>query len=292
MKAYPYCKADAFTQGESQGNPASFLEAGEDELTPAQMQAFARQQKGFVCETVICQPSRCADRKLTYYSSECEVDFCGHGTVAAMYEIIRREPALMQKSRVTIETHRKGVLEIENRIAQEDAIYITAPRAQWLDPVPDGAQAARALGMEPAKLHSEYPMELIDAGLRTLIVPMDSYETTVSLFPDQKVLKKFCEDHGTDIVLIFSLDGKEPAYFAHTRVFAPRFGYLEDPATGSGNSAFANYLHRHGLWDGESMALSQGGCDRVFNTVRCRMQGENVLFGGRATLRISGVYYL
>ncbi len=37
---------------------------------------------------------------------------------------------------------------------------------------------------------------------------------------------------------------------AHTRVFAPKFGYLEDPATGSGNSAFGYYMLKNALWDG------------------------------------------
>ena len=80
--------------------------------------------------------------------------------------------------------------------------------------------------------------------------------------------------------------------FAHTRVFAPKFGYLEDPATGSGNSAFANYLLSEGLWKGEPITIEQGGNDRIFNSVKLKCQDGEVLFGGKATKKIEGEYFI
>ena len=75
-------------------------------------------------------------------------------------------------------------------------------------------------------------------------------------------------------------------------MFAPKFGYLEDPATGSGNSAFANYLLSERLWDGSLITIEQGGCNRVFNAVRLKHQDGKVLFGGSATVKIEGEYCL
>jgi PhzF family phenazine biosynthesis protein len=93
------------------------------------------------------------------------------------------------------------------------------------------------------------------------------------------------------------LDMKQYRYvksnaFAHTRVFAPKFGYLEDPATGSGNSAFANYLLSEGLWKGEPITIEQGGNDRIFNSVKLKCQDGKVLFGGKATKKIEGEYFI
>lgn len=76
------------------------------------------------------------------------------------------------------------------------------------------------------------------------------------------------------------------------RVFAPKFGYLEDPATGSGNSAFANYLLSEGLWKGEPIMIEQGGNNRIFNSVKLKCQDGKVLFGGKATKKIEGEYYI
>ena len=88
MKKYSYLKSNAFTAGESLGNPAACVFTGKDALSPQQMQAIAKEHKGFVMEMVFCGKSDVADCKLTYYSSECEVDFCGHGTIATMYSMI------------------------------------------------------------------------------------------------------------------------------------------------------------------------------------------------------------
>lgn len=137
----------------------------------------------------------------------------------------------------------------------------------------------------------KYSQDFIDAGLRTLIVPVSQLEKEISVFPDEAGLKEFCIKNGIDIILIFSKEASTSAFIAHTRVFAPKFGYLEDPATGSGNSAFGNYMLRHGIWDGSSVSVEQGGCDRVYNVVRLAVENGKVLFGGSATLRIEGSYY-
>ena len=63
-------------------------------------------------EVVFCSQSDVADCKLTYYSSECEVEFCGHGTIATMYTMVKETPELMAKPVITAETNRKGIIEV------------------------------------------------------------------------------------------------------------------------------------------------------------------------------------
>ena len=66
----------------------------------------------------------------------------------------------------------------------------------------------------------------------------------------------------------------------------------EDPATGSGNSAFANYLLSENLWDGSPITIEQGGNDRIFNSVKLKYTNGQVLFGGKATVIIEGDYII
>jgi PhzF family phenazine biosynthesis protein len=100
-----------------------------------------------------------------------------------------------------------------------------------------------------------------------------------------------------DIVLVYSPEVcfEESRY--RTRVFAPTFGYLEDPATGSGNSAFGYYLLAHGLWKGENFRIEQNGFRDTPNFVRLFARrtdaGEmRVWFGGGAVVKIEGQYLL
>ncbi len=292
MKKLKYKKIDAFTSGESLGNPAACLFIGKEKLSEDEMLAIAKQHKGFVSEVVFCSDSETADCKLTYYSSECKVDFCGHGTIAAMYEILKADEKLCSKAELVIDTNKKGQLTVYNRIAEEDAVYITAPQAQYLTVPVTLVNIAIALNIPATAISDSLPIDFIDAGLKTLIVPLNDYKLEISLFPDEKKLKEFCLDNGIDIILIFSKETAKEGFIAHTRVFAPKFGYLEDPATGSGNSAFGNYMLKNGLWDGSPTAIEQGGNDRIFNTVKLTTHNKDILFGGRATLRIDGVYLL
>ena len=302
MKQYRYVKSNAFTSGDSLGNPAACIFTGQEEptvagrrekqLTPEQMQAIAAEHKGFVMEVVFCSQSEVADCKLTYYSSECEVDFCGHGTIATMYTMVKETTALMAKSIITAETNRKGIIEVFNAIKEEDAVYITAP-----DPIEHPmnlsiAQIEDALTLPHGSIRNNLPIRIIDAGLRTLLVPIADLETEISVYPNEQSLKTFCESNDIDIILVFSMQTADTSAYAHTRVFAPKFGYLEDPATGSGNSAFANYLLSEGIWTGEPITIEQGGNDRIFNSVKLKCKDGKVLFGGKATKKIEGEYYI
>ena len=290
MKQYRYIKSNAFTSGASLGNPAAALITEDECLTPEQMQQIAAEHKGFVMETVFCSPSETAECKLTYYSSECEVDFCGHGTIATMYSIIKDDAALRAKKVLTVETNKKGMISVYNEIDTEDAVYIEAP-----SPIEHSMnfsidEIESILTLCKGSINRDRAIRIIDAGLRTLIVPITQFEDEVSVYPDEAALKVFCEGNDIDNILIYSLQVADAANFAHTRVFAPKYGYLEDPATGSGNSAFANYLLFEKMWDGSPITIEQGGNDRIFNAVKLKTLNGKVLFGGRATTKIQGYY--
>lgn len=293
MNEYHYKKIDAFTSEKSLGNPAAciYLDNGQT-IDEDKMQAIARQHKGFVSEVVFCSKSHLADYKLVYYSSECEVDFCGHGTIACMYSLIKSTPDLMGKSELLIETNSKGVLAVYNRITEQDAVYITAPDAQHIGTDLSTELIAENLDLEAGQVSDKYPIDMINAGLRTLIVPVAKLKDEVRVLPDEQQLKDFCINHDIDIILIFSQEVADPSNIAHTRVFAPRFGYLEDPATGSGNSAFGYYMLKNKLWNGGSISIEQGSADMEYNIVRLNTRDDKVLFGGRATDRIIGKYLL
>ncbi len=169
---------------------------------------------------------------------------------------------------------------------------ISAPAPLHLETKLTLEQIATGLELDMAQIEQSYPVDFIDAGNRTLIVPLKSFDECISLFPDEKKLKAFSLVHDIDVILIYCMDTKELTHKAHTRVFAPRFGYLEDPATGSANSAFGYYMIKNHLWNGDSITLEQGGSGRIFNVVNLFMENNQLLFGGGSTTRIEGIYYI
>ena len=96
---------------------------------------------------------------------------------------------------------------------------------------------------------------------------------------------------------VFTDDVANESNDFRTRVFAPVFGYIEDPATGSGNSAFGYYMIKQGLWKDDTMMIEQNGFKDRYNLVRLQRQtdingNERVLFGGGANTRIEGKYMI
>lgn len=293
MREYLYRKVDAFTSGKSFGNPAAciYLENNQ-ELSDSEMLGIAQQHKGYVSEVIYCSEAEQSGFNLTYYSSECEVDFCGHGTIATMYSLIKSVPSLLEKDELTIHTSKKGMLTVYNKIAEQDAVFITAPEPKHMGTQLSLEKIAEHLELEPDKIINRYPIDVINAGLTTLIVPLATLADEINVFPDEQRLKSFCLANKLDIILIYSTEVKDNKNKAHTRVFAPKFGYLEDPATGSGNSAFGYYMLKNSMWNGEPISIEQGGSNIEFNTVKLMTLDNKVLFGGCASNRVIGKYYL
>jgi len=232
---------------------------------------------------------------LRYFSAEREVAFCGHATIAVMYDLIKNDEALARDPIVRIHVQGRELL-VRNEIASTDSVFISAPPPQFLDTDLTRDDIAAALKIPPGEITEKNRFKLVNAGLATLIVPLTSLDVLLSLRPDQKHLREFCLAHDIEIILVFSEEVSIPENNYRTRVFAPIYGYLEDPATGSGNAALGYYLMNAELWDGQMLRIEQGRSMERPNIIRLVSDASkvqrSVFFGGNARVRIEGEYLL
>ncbi len=293
MPSYPFKKLDAFAVGRSAGNPAGAIYLRQPgELTPEEMLRISRECAGWVSEVGFLANTAPGEYWVRYWSAAREVDFCGHATVAIMYDLLQNDPEAKGRRSVGIRT-RHDALVVENRIDTEDAVYVTAPRGQSRELRASEDEIATALG---AHRHDVLGACVINAGLDTLIVEIVSLARILELAPSLEKLQGFCERIGVDILLVWSRETSKSASSFRTRVFAPRFGYLEDPATGSGNAAFGYHLLWTGEWKAGSLMIEQNGSSENPNQVRLATVvngGETrVMFGGGAIVKVRGEYLL
>jgi PhzF family phenazine biosynthesis protein len=258
------------------------------------MQQIARELAGFVSEVVFVFSDE-GYTALRYFSPEREMAFCGHCTVAVMYDLIKNDPDLARNPIIRI--HVQGsVLLARNEMASADSVFINTPLPQFTTPDLTRDDVAAALKIPPGEIAEKNRIMVVNAGLATLIVPFTSLTTLLSLYPDQKNLREFCLAHGIEIILVFTTDTSSEANACRTRVFAPIFGYLEDPATGTGNAALGYYLLDAGLWDGHAIRIEQGRSKENPNIIRLVSDASkvqrSVFFGGKARVRIEGEYLL
>jgi len=107
MKEFDFKKIDAFATINSGGNPAGYvLLNSADDISVDEMQHMARELKGFVNEVGYVYRSSENQIDMKYYSSEREVDFCGHATVAIMYDLLINDTSLQQFETLKIKTNR------------------------------------------------------------------------------------------------------------------------------------------------------------------------------------------
>jgi PhzF family phenazine biosynthesis protein len=242
IRSLRFKKIDAFASANSSGNPAAviYLDSLED-LSDAEMLKIAKEMQGFVSEVGYVSPGTDVDFHMRYFSSEREVAFCGHATIAILNDLIANDGSLQTRSEFTSATQNDR-LAVENRYRDEKCVYISAPLPKFSTAVVDKVDIAGALGCRDALLHTSRPTQMVNAGLETLIVPVANLEAILSLTPNLNTLKEFCVHIGADIAILYTDETSSSESRYRTRVFAPTFGYLEDPATGSGNSLLTSSL--------------------------------------------------
>jgi PhzF family phenazine biosynthesis protein len=266
----------------------------ENALSVEGMQQIARELAGFVSEVVYAYPDE-GHTGLRFFSSEREVAFCGHATIAVMYDLIKNDPERALNPIARIRVQGRDLL-VRNEITTADAVFIGAPLPRFLNLDLTRDDIAAALRLPPGEITEKNRIMLVNAGLATLIVPLDSLDTLLSLRPDQKHLREFCLANDIEIILVFSEDVSIKQNNYRSRVFAPIYGYLEDPATGSGNAALGYYLLNAGTWDGHMLRIEQGRSRERPNIIRLVSDASkvqrSVFFGGNAKVRIEGEYLL
>ncbi len=292
IKKFRFKKIDAFSSGGSAGNPAGCIYVDE-EISAEEMQQIARELKGTVSEVgFVRKGEKSEDVILRYFSCEREVEFCGHATVAIMDDLVRNNWDLQKKAIIRVRIN-NGILKIENRLSSEGKLYIHAPSPEYPKNIPQITHTAAALGLDVSEIDQTIPLEIVHVGQNILIVPLTSMHSCIKCNPDYENLRAFALSHSIEVIHISSKECMYQDHAFRVRVFAPAFGYLEDPATGSGNAAFGHYLIRSRQWDGTPLILEQGPDTIHPNLIYLSQTSEgNMMFGGGGAVRFEGTYHL
>jgi len=133
-------------------------------------------------------------------------------------------------------------------------------------PKPTGAAApaaalAAALGLEEHDLDSDgFAPSCWSAGVPFTFVPLRGLDAMRRCRIDLAKWDAAFEANGRTFALVFCRETVEPQHTFHARMFAPRAGVPEDPATGSAAAAFAGLCASAlSLADGEHrLTIEQG----------------------------------
>lgn len=232
---------DVFTDRAYAGNPLAVV-ADATGLTTRRMQQIALEMN--YSETTFILPAR--DRRpprVRIFTPRTELPFAGHPAIGTAHVIrteLSRRPAMNLTLRLGV-----GPLSVvcEQRAAG-DFYWMRQPPARFGRRVGAGVAAA-ALGLEPADLVADWPVEEVSTGLAFLIVPVRTRAVLERCRVDPDRSAALLQKLDAAGILAFAPEAAARAHAASVRVFVDALGVPEDPATGSGNGCLAAYLARH-----------------------------------------------
>ena len=278
-----YRIVDVFTDTQFEGNPlAVFPDAsGMDTNT---MQKIAKELN--LSETTFVFPSTRPDcaAYVRIFTPGQEMEFAGHPTIGTSY-VLMDEGTVSGDTEDFILEERVGPVPIHVDKGSNPLIWLRTPPIS-LGKVFDRFICARAVGLYTEDLLEISP-QAVSAGNSTIFIPLKNKETVDKAwynFQDVSVLKKQYPDKVSFFIFTPTSEG------AYSRMFAPEYGVMEDPATGSATGPLAFYMMQHGLVSsasGTRFISEQGTKIGRRSILHVHIKGEmgknGIFVGGRVT---------
>jgi len=251
---------DVFTQKKFAGNPLAVVLEPDGLDTPA-MQAIAR-EFGHPETVFVFPPENSKHRAaLRIFTPAAEIPFAGHPTVGTAVLLATLDGA----------TTREFVLEekvgnvpcrFEPRTADTGYVRFTIPSLPVaIGDLPAKAEIASALSVTPDDIGLDgIAPACWSAGNPFSFVPLKNLDAIARCQPDPAHFEKVLGAGGPAKVYMFCEQTTEAGNDFHARMFAPRMGTPEDPATGSAAAAFAGLLAMSGRYDDgdHTLRIEQG----------------------------------
>jgi trans-2,3-dihydro-3-hydroxyanthranilate isomerase len=253
---------DVFSETALAGNPLAVVLDAEG-LSDSRMQAIAGEFN--LSETVfVFEPRNPINTaRVRIFTPKRELPFAGHptiGTAALIAHLRARDLLAAQDLRIVLEEAVGGVVcSARHRQGQALAAYFEPPKLpeRLGGKPPPKTEIAAGLGLEPGDIgFGAHEPSLFSAGAPYLFVPVGSLGAVGRAAPGAMV---WASKDGPATFLYTSEAARDGSAY-HARMFAPAWGVIEDPATGSAAAAFAGVVHafdRPG--DGEhTLTIEQG----------------------------------
>jgi trans-2,3-dihydro-3-hydroxyanthranilate isomerase len=239
----PYRIVDVFTLNRREGNPLAVFPDSEG-LDSKTMQSVARELN--LSETVFILPATrpdCAAR-LRIFTPAREMLFAGHPTVGTSF-VLLDEGIVPKNSEHFVLEEGVGPVPIRIESGGRPLIWLTTP------PIHDGPTFARelcaeVLGLSESDLLNITP-QLLSAGNPVIFIALKDPDTVDRASLDTANMRKLRGDYPDPLCVFVFAPTSEGAY---SRMFAPEYGIIEDPATGSATGPLAAYMLRHNLVSG------------------------------------------
>ncbi|WP_144119097.1 PhzF family phenazine biosynthesis protein [Catellatospora sichuanensis] len=257
---------DAFTDRPFGGNPAGVVVLDADTFPDESwMQHVAAEMN--LAETAFAHPRGGRDWALRWFTPLCEVNLCGHATLAMAHALVEDK---LIGDLVAFDS-RSGILTAA--VAEDGAITLDFPVSPLTPVGTDGV--AEALGAPVLAGYETGP------ALGDLLVEVADEQTVRGLRPDMGLVAALAT---RGVIVTAAAADPASGYDFVSRFFGPAVGVPEDPVTGSAHTALAP-LWVPRLGRDELVGLQASARSGL---VRTTLRGDRVELTGRAVTVLDG----
>lgn len=247
VRARPYAILDVFTEVPLKGNPLAVVLDGEG-LSDEAMQAIATEFN--LSETVFVLPPNASSNaaSIRIFTPTAELPFAGHPTVGTAVLLAKRKIGAVDKpTDVAIALEEKvgllrtGVVVKPGQLGH--AIFTLPKKPVHVAPAVSRVYIAQALGLDEEDIgFDKHRPGVYSGGVPFTLVPVGSLDAMRQIRPDPQRWEKAFETAERDNVFVYTRGGEGTNTAFHARMFWPKAGIVEDPATGSAVAAFAGAI--------------------------------------------------
>lgn len=294
-------RISTFTTKPYAGNPA-WVVIGADISEDAKKLVKLASELNPLSDTVFVFPEKeRADLCLRFFSQSEEVNFSGHGTIAAYLGaevenlITLTEPITLVRQKT-----KTGIQYIELRVKKKkiERVTVSLPVPQFISLPIDIKQISRCLNIPPVDIiDSKYPLGIVVlSGCTDIIAPIDNIDTLLNIKPNFQLMKNYCDRFRITGLVVYCLQTIEKGSTVHMRHFAPSVGIDEDPVSGLASASLGCYLLQNWILPAEEMTrivVEQGYSMQRPGTVYIHVhthknQIMKVTFGGQGVVTFEG----
>jgi trans-2,3-dihydro-3-hydroxyanthranilate isomerase len=239
-----FVTVDVFTERRFGGNPLAVVLEGRG-LAAEQMQSIAAEFN--LAETTFVlppsNPSHTAEVRI--FTPRAELPFAGHPNIGTAYVLAREgksygrvvnDPFVFEEQAglVRLDLIREGDALVGARLAAPQ------PLTRGDDIAPDVVAAACSLASADIATANHAPC-IASCGIPLVFAELKTRSALAAARPRPEIFSEHLKADRATGILLYVKD-ESGGFDLQVRMFAPLYGILEDPATGSGNVALAGLL--------------------------------------------------
>lgn len=246
-----YLHYDVFTAEPLTGNQLAVFLDGRG-LSSERMQALAREMNFAESTFILPAESPGTDVRMRIFTPSVEMPMAGHPTIGSTFALAEAGIIRPGAARFVFGLGSGPVpVDLEWEGSRLRFAWMTQRNPTFRPPLDARDAVAAALGLGAVDLASDLPVQQVSCGVPFLLVPLRSRETVDRAVSDAAAVRRLAAAMGINLpIYLFAVLPPGSPETIYSRMFAPEFGIVEDPATGGASGPLGCYLVHHRLVTG------------------------------------------